>query len=113
MKEVFDSLFGDRPGAAVERLKARGGGLTPGQTKDDLRALILDKYDGYSWDGRTKVLNLWSIIKFFKDLIFEDYWAATGNPSFLLELIKKHHVSLDYFSDNYIISFKINTVIIN
>ena len=105
--EEFDALFGDRLDPALERLKAEGL-LTPDQTKDDLRAQILEKYDGYSWDGRTKVLNPWSILNFFQDLDFEDYWAASGSPSFLIKLISKHHVSLDCFKANNTITLKGN-----
>ena len=109
VEKEFEALFGDRLGPAVERLKAKGV-LSPGQTEDDLRAIILDKYDGYSWDGKTKVLNPWSILKFFQDLDFEDYWATSGSPSFLIELIRKHHVSLDCFKANNIFNSNINSV---
>ena len=109
VEEEFDALFSDRLDAAADRLKAEGA-LAPGQTKDDLRALILDKYDGYSWDGRTRVLNPWSLLNFFKDLKFIDYWAISGSPSFLIELIKKHHASLDCFKANNSFKFEMNAV---
>ena len=105
----FEALFGDRLGLALERLTAEGV-LTPGQTEDDLRAKILNKYDGYSWDGRTKGLNPWSILKYFEELNFVDYWAISGSPSFLIELIKKNYVSLDCFKANNNFNYESNAI---
>ena len=112
VEEEFGALFGDRLRLAVDLLKAKGV-LSPSQTKDDLRDLILTKYDGYSWDGRTKVLNPWSILNFFKELKFRDYWATSGSPTFLIDLITKNYVSLDCFKANNDLSYEINSVDIN
>jgi hypothetical protein len=50
-------------------------------------------YDGYSWDGKTKLLNPWSLLNFFMDKQFNFYWYASGSPRFLMELIKKKPAS--------------------
>jgi hypothetical protein len=86
--DEFDALFGDRLGVALERLTAAGA-LSPGQTEADLRDAILEKYDGYSWDGRTRVLNPWSVLSFFLELYFGDFWVTTGQPSHLIKLLKR------------------------
>ena len=50
---------------------------------------ILAWYDGYSWDGESKLLNPFSLLNSFSDRKFKRYWYATGTPSFLIEMIKK------------------------
>ena len=50
---------------------------------------ILAWYDGYSWDGRTKLLNPFSLLNFFSDKRIGSYWYATGTPRFLIDIIKK------------------------
>ena len=55
---------------------------------DDLSAEILKWYDGYSWDGDTRVLNPFSLLTFLMQERFSSYWYASGTPGFLPELIK-------------------------
>jgi hypothetical protein len=53
---------------------------------DDHKALIksiLDKYDGYSWGGSTKVLNPFSINKCFADNKLDNYCFDAGPPLLL------------------------------
>ena len=50
---------------------------------------ILAWYDGYSWDGESRLLNPFSLLNFFSDKKFKRYWYATGTPSFLIGMIKK------------------------
>ena len=59
------------------------------QQYDNVRDEILKWYDGYSWDGETKLLNPFSLLNFFDQKRFSGFWYASGTPSFLLELIKK------------------------
>jgi hypothetical protein len=56
---------------------------------DDLRNQILSWYDGYSWDGKTKLLNPFSLLSFFNQERFSAFWYASGTPKFLIDLIKK------------------------
>jgi len=51
---------------------------------------ILAWYDGYSWDGKTRVINPFSLLSFFSQERFAGFWYASGTPGFLLELIKKN-----------------------
>ena len=55
---------------------------------DDLRGEILDWYDGYSWDGKTRVLNPFGLLSFFMQKRFESFWYASGSPKFLVDLLK-------------------------
>ena len=49
---------------------------------------ILAWYDGYSWNGKTRVINPYSLLNFFTEERFSNYWYASGTPKFLLDLIK-------------------------
>jgi hypothetical protein len=50
---------------------------------------ILAWYDGYSWDGKNRVINPFSLLSFFNQERFEGFWYASGTPKFLIDLIKK------------------------
>jgi hypothetical protein len=49
---------------------------------------ILAWYDGYSWDGVTRLLNPFSLLGFFIDRKFKSHWYSSGTPRFLVEMIK-------------------------
>jgi len=49
---------------------------------------ILAWYDGYSWDGETRLLNPYSLLNFFDAGVFKGHWYSTGTPWFLIEMIK-------------------------
>ncbi|MCL2164083.1 MAG: ATP-binding protein [Oscillospiraceae bacterium] len=56
---------------------------------DNIHNEILAWYDGYSWDGETKLLNPFSLLNFFDQKRFAGFWYTSGTPGFLLDLIKK------------------------
>ncbi|MBR5049704.1 MAG: AAA family ATPase [Desulfovibrio sp.] len=61
----------------------------------DIKSLLSqlkDYYDGFSFDGKTKVYNPFSILNFFSDKRFSNYWYDSAQPSFLVEWIRRHHV---------------------
>ncbi|MFN8396340.1 MAG: AAA family ATPase [Bacteroidia bacterium] len=51
-------------------------------------------YNGYSWDGESFMYNPFSILNLLSKRRFQDYWFATGTPTFLMSLIRtgKHSV---------------------
>ena len=49
-------------------------------------------YNGYSWDGRTRVYNPFSILNFFRDGNFRNFWFETGTPTFLLKLLREQNL---------------------
>ncbi|MDR1312553.1 MAG: ATP-binding protein [Deltaproteobacteria bacterium] len=81
----IDALFGDRFEATLESLKENGN-LPPSAGLDDLKAKILDWYDGYNWLGNERVFNPYSIFNFFDEKNFRSYWPLTGRPSHLSAL---------------------------
>jgi hypothetical protein len=55
---------------------------------DDIYQTILEWYDGYSWDGKTRVINPFALLTFFMQEKFESYWYVSGSPKFLADMIK-------------------------
>lgn len=55
----------------------------------ELQENIKKWYNGYSWDGKTTVYNPFSILNFFNESKFKNYWFATGTPTFLTVLAQK------------------------
>ncbi|BBE32055.1 ATPase AAA [Tepiditoga spiralis] len=45
-------------------------------------------YNGFSFDGENSVYNPFSILRFFNEMEFQNYWFESGSPSFLYEYIK-------------------------
>ncbi|MFH1096254.1 MAG: ATP-binding protein [Candidatus Desantisbacteria bacterium] len=71
-----------------------------GYTQNDLNTIFAEHlagvdlervklwYNGYSWLGE-KVYNPFDILLFLKSKEFSNYWFETGNPTFLLKLLKE------------------------
>jgi hypothetical protein len=78
-QEELELNFAEHIKAAAQAL-----GNSPQELIDKIRA----KYDGYSWDGKTRVYNPFSTLLFFDKREFNDYWFATGTPTFLIKKIK-------------------------
>ena len=58
---------------------------------------IKEKYNGYSWNGKDFVFNPFSILNLFSDFSFNNYWFATGTPTFLVKKIKEQKIQLEDF----------------
>ncbi|MFO7735183.1 MAG: AAA family ATPase, partial [bacterium] len=50
-------------------------------------------YDGYCWDEKTHVFNPFSILTFFQEQTFDNYWFESGTPTFLVNFIRDHGIS--------------------
>jgi Predicted AAA-ATPase/PD-(D/E)XK nuclease superfamily len=75
-------------------------------TKERLLSKVQEWYNGYSWDGETKVYNPYSILLFLSAKKFQSFWFETGTPTFLVDLIKEQQV----FNFNQL---KVNAQLIN
>jgi len=69
-----------------------------GETREQVIDGIRRWYDGYSWDGKTRVYNPFSTLKFLQSPYhYVGYWYATGTPSYLLDIIRRRkELSLVY-----------------
>ena len=57
--------------------------------RDFDRALVRRWYNGYSWDGQTRVYNPFSLLSYLKGQQLLNYWFGTGTPTFLIQEMKK------------------------
>jgi hypothetical protein len=97
--EELDLYFSDRYSSTLEDLKSNDY-LPKESSEVDLRRKILDWYDGYTWDGKIRVLNPISIMNFFDERTLKPYWAATPpSISFLTEEIKTNPL---FFTNTYL-----------
>lgn len=70
------------------------------QTRDmEYKALcskLKEYYDGYHFtDNSIGIYNPFSLLNAFKYHEFDSYWFATGTPTYLVKLLKKHHYDLE------------------
>ena len=71
--------------------------VADGQNMEELKSEIKKWYDGYRFHRNGEsVYNPVSIAKFFENGgEFNNYWFATGTPSFLLEVTKRTHFNFE------------------
>ncbi len=53
-------------------------------------AKIKEWYNGYSWGSGNYVYNPFSILNFFAEGEFQNYWFQSGTPTFLINLLQQH-----------------------
>ena len=61
-------------------------------SRDELLDKIKEYYDGFSFDGETRVYNPFSVLNFFKKNRFKNFWYVSGSPSFLLNYLQNHRI---------------------
>ena len=71
--------FGDYLDATAQKLKI---------SREELLEHIKVWYNGFSWDGQTKVYNPFGTLRFLSQKQFMSHWFITGMPSFLMRLMK-------------------------
>ena len=50
-------------------------------------------YNGYSWFGKDRVYNPFDVLLLFAERRFSAWWFETGNPTFLLDSLRRRRVS--------------------
>ena len=60
--------------------------------REELITKIKEYYDGFSFDGIVRVYNPFSVLNFFKQGNFSNYWYYSATPSFLANYLKKHEI---------------------
>ena len=58
-------------------------------SRSQLIAQMKTWYDGYSWDGVTRLYNPFGTLQFLDDPAFKNYWFASATPTFLIHQMKK------------------------
>ena len=93
-QEELDNLIALDRGRVRDAL-VENGTMPPGSTDYDLRQLLKDWYDGYTWNVRTTIYSPWSIVNFFQTAEIDNYWFESGSPNFLVKLFKSGRVTFD------------------
>ncbi|PID30650.1 MAG: AAA family ATPase [Candidatus Cloacimonadota bacterium] len=69
------------------------------------RETLFDKiklwYDGYSWNGEDFVYNPYSLLSFFNNNKFNNYWFQSGTPRFLTKLIREKDVDIIKYENSF------------
>jgi hypothetical protein len=87
--DEFDACLSPYLPGVLEYNKSKG--FVPASTDlEGFRRMVLDLYDGYSWDGETKILNPYSLIQFLKAKELLSFWYESGTPTFLFDLIRNN-----------------------
>ena len=63
-----------------------------GISAEELTEQIRFWYNGYSWDGKYKVYNPFSLLSFFMAREFDNFWFETGTPTFLVKAMQKRRM---------------------
>lgn len=58
----------------------------------ELAERVKEWYNGFSWNGVEKLYNLYSILRFFGEQKFMNFWFDSGTPKFLVEWLKKQMI---------------------
>jgi hypothetical protein len=85
--DEFPTLFADRMKPTLKSLKSIGQ-IKASANVNDLCAEIKDWYDGYNWGGAVRVLNPFTVLNFFENAFFDNYWILSDRPGHLTALIK-------------------------
>jgi hypothetical protein len=85
--ELLFYFSGHLDSAAAER----------GEDREKLLAEIRDYYDGFSFDGETRLYNPFSTLSFFKEPRFYNYWFESGTPEFIARYMKDKKLTVEQF----------------
>jgi len=68
-------------------------------SKIELLDSLKKLYNGYSWNGKDFVYNPFSILYFFTEKQFGNYWFTSGTPTFLINIIKERNIDIKEFDN--------------
>ena len=63
-------------------------------SRDELDEKIRFWYDGYKFDGETHTYNPFSMLNFFSDKKFKNYWFESGLPKLLVDFILQNGINV-------------------
>ncbi|WGS64686.1 ATP-binding protein [Marinitoga aeolica] len=66
-----------------------------GISKEELLKEIKTYYNGFSFDGEHFVYNPFSVLRFFDERKFQNYWFESGSPSFIYEYVKGRKIEYE------------------
>jgi hypothetical protein len=66
-------------------------------TKDELVDKMEDFYDGFSFNGKVKLYNPYSTLRFFEDRSFSNYWFDSGTSTMMAKYLKTKELTIEQF----------------
>lgn len=82
-----------------------------GMSYDKTAAELREMYDGYHFvEDSEGIYNPFSLLNAFAKRKFGSYWFETGTPSYLVELLKRHHYDLHYLEHEEVDSDALNGI---
>ena len=61
-------------------------------SRQELLMRMKDYYDGFCFDGATRLYNPFSILNLLANRRFSNYWYESGSPSFIVAYMKRHEI---------------------
>jgi hypothetical protein len=107
--EELDLFLADHLEAALGQLQ-RSGQWPAGRTAADLRRAIVGRYDGHSWDGRTRVMNPFSVLSMLASGTFGDFWYLSGDPTLVVKRAESERLGQELFLEGKFLTPEENLV---
>ena len=82
-QQELEDCFDDGITDVAERLKF---------SREEIFARLKNYYDGFSFDGVTRLYNPFSILQCLDKASFSNYWYASGSPSFIVKWMQEHQI---------------------
>ncbi len=58
-------------------------------TREELLEMMRVMYDGFSWDGKSKLYNPFGTLNFLNKESFDNFWFSSGMPYFLYKIMRE------------------------
>ena len=82
-----------------------------GMTYEEACLKLKEEYDGYHFEINTPgIYNPFSLLNTLSRKTFKSYWFETGTPTFLVELLKRHHYRLGDLTRERVTEDTLNSV---
>ncbi len=108
----FTTLFGYSQFELESCFKAHINHSTKKYNVD--RELLLKEmklwYNGYSWDGENFLYNPFSILNFFSDSSFRNFWFTSGSPNFLIKQIAAKNYDISSIQNTLAVETSFDTI---
>ena len=94
----MDRQYGDVVGYTQAELERDFSGWIDraAEAMGTARAALLERmkdyYDGFCFDGRTRLYSPFSVMQCLQKAQFANYWYGSGSPSFIVEYMKRHAI---------------------
>ena len=80
-------------------------------TREECIEKLRRMYDGYHFEENSpSIYNPFSVLNTFQTRKFGSYWFETGTPTYLVELLKRHHYNLEEMSKSEVTADVLNSI---